>query len=463
MKPFLICLLAMAFVLGSCKKESFITSSDARLRTSEETVTFDTVFTSVGSVTRFFRIYNENDQKLRISSIRLAGGQASAFRINADGFPGPEVNDLEMEAGDSLYVFVSVHIDPAGGTLPFVVEDSISISYNGNTNWVQLEAWGQNANFLKARTLTGNVTWDNRLPYVILGGVKIDTNATLTIEQGARIYFHADAPMIVDGSLRVMGDKYDSTRVYFTGDRLDEPYKNFPGSWPGIYFRGSSRNNEMNFAVLANAFQGVVVEKPSLNANPKLVLNECIIDNIYDVGILGLQTSINARNCRVTNCGKNIILAYGGTYNFNHCTVASYSSSFILHKEPVMQLTNFVKEGNNFLTSDLNAVFRNSIFWAESGSVDDEVTVGKQGTTAFNVSFTNCLWRLKNTPANTTRTNVLTNTDPQFDTIDVQKRLYNFRLKPGSPAVNAGVATGVAFDLDGKARTTVPDIGAYEQ
>lgn len=459
MKPLLILVLFLA----ACKKESFITSGDAKLRTSEDKITFDTVFTSVGSITHFFRIYNENNQKLRISSVKLAGGQASAFKINADGFPGPEVSNLEMEAGDSLYVFVSVHINPSAGVLPFVVQDSVSITYNGKTDWVKLEAWGQNANFLRARKLTGNVTWNNHLPYVILDGLLVDTNATLTIQQGARIYLHADAPFIVDGTLKVMGEKFDSTRVRFTGDRLDEPYKDYPGSWPGIYFRGSSRDNELNFTNIVNAYQGIVVEKPSVNSNPKLRLNECIIDNVYDVGILAVQSSITARNCLISNCGKNIILAYGGVYDFNHCTVASFSNSFILHKEPVLQVTNFIKEGNNYLTHSLNATFRNSIFWGEEGSVDDEVVVLKQATNPFAVSFTNCLWRVKTNPANTVMSNIRQSVDPQFETIDTQKRIFDFKLKPGSPAINAGVATGVTFDLDGKARINTPDMGAYEK
>lgn len=463
MRSLIILLLASACLLAACKKESFITTPDARLRTSEETISFDTVFTSVGSVTQFFRIYNDNKQKLRISSIKLVGGQSSAFKINADGTPGPEVTNLEMEAGDSLYVFVSVHINPAGGTLPFVVQDSIGINYNGRTSWVQLEAWGQNANFLRSRKITGNVTWDNHLPYVILGGLVVDTTATLTIEKGTKIYLHADAPFVVDGTLKVMGEKFDSTIVVFTGDRLDDPYKDFPGSWPGIYFRGSSRDNQLNFVTIQNAYQGIVAEKPSVNGNPKLTLNECIIDNVYDVGIFGVQTSITARNCLVSNCGKNIILAYGGNYDFNHCTVASYSNNFILHKEPVLQVTNYIKDGNTIYTQSLNAVFRNCIFWAESGSVDDEVVVLKQATNPFNVSFMNCLWRVKNVPANTTRANIITNVDPMFEMADNQKRLYNFRLQAGSPAINAGVSTGVAFDLDGKARTNTPDLGAYEK
>src|SRR5207344_1994342 len=99
--------------------------------------------------------------------------------------------------------------------------DSIQIVYNDNDRFVQLESWGQNAHFLRNRTLTGNVTWKNDLPYVILGGLQIDTTASLTIDRGCRIYLHADAPIIVDGTLEVLGEKFDSTRVYFQGDRLD--------------------------------------------------------------------------------------------------------------------------------------------------------------------------------------------------------------------------------------------------
>jgi hypothetical protein len=260
-----------------------------------------------------------------------------------------------------------------------------------------------------------------------------------------------------------MGEHYDSTRVRFASDRLDVPYKDFPGSWPGIYFRGSSRDNVFNYANISNAYQGIVVEKPSVNGNPKLVLNGCIIENIYDVGILGLQTSIRATNCVVSNCGKNILLAYGGNYDFNHCTVAAYSNLFILHKEPVLQVANYIKDGSTVLTSNLAAVFRNCIFWAESGNVDDEVFVSKQGSTVFDVTFGNCLWKVKNVPANIMQSNIISNKDPLFETIDTQKGIYDFRLQTGSPAINAGIASGVTTDISGKTRTGIPDLGAYEK
>jgi hypothetical protein len=349
MKLFFYSFLLLICFFTACKKESFITSPDARLTISADTVRFDTVFTSTGSVTQAFKIINENNQQLRLNSVTLKGGAGSAFKINADGTPGPLINNIEIGANDSIYVFVNVRINPNAGNLPFVVQDSIEIAFNGNSRLVQLEAWGQNANFLRNQKIIGNVTWNSPLPYVILGGLQIDTTATLTIEKGTRIYLHADAPILVDGSLKVNGEKQDSARVYFQADRLDEPYKNFPGAWPGIYFRGRSRDNMLQYAVIKNAYQALVAEQASVNANPKLTIKQCIIDNTYGAAIYGVRTSITAENCLISNAaaeknqGSNLFLVYGGSYNFNHCTVVSYSNAYIPHVNPVATIANYVQ------------------------------------------------------------------------------------------------------------------------
>src|SRR5215831_9043177 len=248
MKYITVVLFIAGLLIISCKKDSFITGSNAALHTSDDTLHFDTVFTSVGSVTGSFIIYNDNGQKLRLDKVMLSGGAASFFKINVDGTVGPEADNVEIDANDSIYVFVSVKIDPSAADLPFVVQDSIGIQYNGNKKWVQLEAWGQNANFIRSSIITGNQTWTNNRPYVIVGGVQIDTTATLTIQKGCKVYLHADAPFIVDGTLLVNGEQYDSTRVIFRGDRLDDPYRDFPAGWPGIIFRGQRKNNILQYA-----------------------------------------------------------------------------------------------------------------------------------------------------------------------------------------------------------------------
>lgn len=462
MKAALLLTLSCCLLILSCRKESFITSPDARVNITADTLRYDTVFATVGSITQSFKIKNENDQKLRVSSVKLMGGAASAFKINVDGFIGPQVNDLEIAANDSVYVFVQVNINQSAATLPFIVRDSIEISYNGNKSLVQLEAWGQNAHFFRNKQILANETWNNDLPYVILGYLYIDTLQTLTINKGCRIYVHADAPIIVDGTLQVNGLKDTLDRVYFQGDRMDEPYKDYPAAWPGIYFLGSSINSVFNYAVIRNSYQSIGVQDPASNANPKVTLNQCVIDNSYDAGIVAINSSVRATNTLISNCGKNLVLVKGGNYQFTHCTAVTVSNNFIQHRDPVLTVSNFV----NNSSANLDAVFRNCIFWGENGLVDDEVVVVKNGNTTFNVTFDQVLWKVTNAPQNTTiiPPAPINNQAPIFDSINSSKNYYDFRLKTGSRGINDGINAGVTIDLDGKPRPVgLPDLGCFEK
>jgi hypothetical protein len=452
-----IVLLSAFASFFSCRKTSFIESPNAQLRTSSDTVRFDTVFTTTGSITQAFKIHNENNQKLRLSNVKLMGGNASTYKINVDGTPGTSFNNIEIEANDSIYVFVSVIVNPTAANLPFIVQDSILINFNGINRYVQLEAFGQNARFLRNTRVTKDSTWNNSLPIVILGGVTVDPNAVLTISKGTRIFFHADAPMIVDGTLRVTGERFDSTKVVFAGDRLDQYYRDFPGSWPGILFNRTSKNNVLTYAVLKNGYQGIIAINPSSTTTPKVTLNECIFDNIYDVGILSLNSSITARNCLIANCGNNIALG-GGDYNFTHCTVVSYANLYLDHKKPVLFLSR--------AGSPLKAVFKNSIFWGEGGAVDDEI-VADTSVRATDLTFDHILYKAKKDPVGTF-INSNKNAPPLFDSINTSKRYFDFHLKESSPARNKGTLVSlVPFDLDGKPRpgTTAnpPDLGCYEK
>ena len=450
--------------LTSCKKDSFITSQFAQVNITADTLKYDTVFTTTGSITRSFKIINDNNQKLRLGKVKLMGGATSAYKMNVNGSATSEVTNLDIEANDSIYIFVSVTINPNAANLPFIVSDSILISYNGNNRYVQLQAYGQNANFLRNQVLTGNVIWTNNLPYVILGSIRIDTTASLTIQAGCKIYSHATAPFIVDGTLIINGTK--ANNVTFTGDRLDADYKDLPASWPGIYFRGNSKNNVLTYAVVKNANQGIVTEKPSVNANPKVILHQCIVDNAFDAGLLCVNSSLQADNSLISNCGSNINITYGGVYNFTHCTVAAYSTNFLTHKNPALSVNNFAQQGAATLTADLNAVFRNNIFWGDGGIIENEITVNKQGANTFNVLFEKNLYRSVVDPPNSLLNGNIKNADPSFDSINVAKNIFDFRVTKNAvaPGINAGIATGFLKDLDDKNRNMgLPDIGCYEK
>ncbi|MES2772955.1 MAG: choice-of-anchor Q domain-containing protein [Bacteroidota bacterium] len=471
----LLSILVFSILFVSCKKETFITSGDARMTISADTLKFDTVFTTIGSVTQSFKIRNDNNQKLRISGIRLLGGASSSYQLNIDGQAVPAAADLELAANDSLYVFVKVTINPNTTNLPFIVRDSIKVDFNGNTKWVQLQAYGQNARFLKNQRIATNTTWNNQLPYVILGGVTVDTFATLTIDKGTRIYCNANAPIIVHGTLKVNGEKDTSNRVYFRGDRLDPDYKDLPGGWPGIIFTNPSKDNVLNYAVIKNAYQALVVSGGIANMTPKLILNECIIDNAYDIGLFAFNSFINSRNCLFSNCGNeanlgeggsNILVRGGGIYNFDYATIATFSNVFQLHKQPVVYLSN---SGGGTSTAPLTANFNNSIIYGEGGLADNELVTDKQATSfAYSVTLNNVLYRAKTDPANLNNpTGILKNTSPVFDTINTSRRTYDFRLRANeSPCINKGAAaTSILTDLDGTPRKkgVATDLGCYER
>ena len=450
-------------IFSSCQKDTFITSQNAQLSTSIDSLKYDTVFTSIGSITQSFKIINLNNQKLLLNTVKLMNGTSSSFKININGSPVTEINNTEIAANDSIYVFVTAKIDPTLSNMPFIVKDSILISFNGNKRYVQLEAHGQNANFLRNRIIKTNTIWTNKLPYIILGSLQIDTAASLIIEAGCRIFSHANSPFIVDGNLIVNGTKHQP--VIFTGDRMDADYKDLPYSWAGIYFRSSSHNNVLNFTTIKNAFQAVVAEKPSINTNPKLILHQCIIDNASDAGLLCVNSSAQVDNSLITNCGTNISLTYGGNYKLTNCTVAGYSNKFITHKKPVLFLSNTIVTGNP-INADLNAEFRNCIFWGDNGIVDNEVVVNKNGNNIYNVIFDHCLYKSSIDPSNSTITNCIKNVDPMFDNIDITKNLYDFHISGSNAAgVNKGIGgTGFVQDLEGNNRSVgITDIGCYEK
>ena len=120
----------LSLFLFSCNADDdFFDAPDASVETSKDTVTFDTVFTTLGSAYRTFKIYNPYDQPLSIDRIELSS--ESYFRMNVDGYSGRVVEDLEIAANDSAFVFVEVTVDPVNQSNPLVIYDSIAVDVNG--------------------------------------------------------------------------------------------------------------------------------------------------------------------------------------------------------------------------------------------------------------------------------------------------------------------------------------------
>src|SRR5690606_28614080 len=129
---------------SSCRKEQF---GNGNISFTIDTLTFDTVFTSLGSTTKYFKVFNTDNKAVKVSDIRLMRLVGNQFRINVDGVNGDQFSDIEIPAKDSIYVFVEVTVNPNDQSTPFVIVDDVVFTINDKVSTVHLQAFGQNAHF----------------------------------------------------------------------------------------------------------------------------------------------------------------------------------------------------------------------------------------------------------------------------------------------------------------------------
>jgi len=470
-------LLAATFSNG-CKKD--VINSDGALTFSEDTVLFDTVFTTVGSATRQFKIYNPSSQEVNISSIMLAGGQQSKYRVNIDGVPEIAFINIKIPGKDSLFVFVDVTLDPNNLSQPAIITDSILFNTNGNIQDVDLAAFGWDADFTYPTNyieglgsysfLDCNITWTSAEPHVIYGWAVVPEGCTLTIEAGTRVYSHKYSGIIVDegGTLIVNGTPENP--VVFASDRLDDYYEDQSGEWNSIWLYAGSVNNEIHGAIIKNGNIGIRVDSLKANSNPNLVVTNTIIENMAAVSLLSIEATIEAYNCVFGNAGQySVALTRGGHYDFLHCTIGNHWVHGV-RQTPALLLNNQVEDDGTIYTYDLNrAYFGNCIIW---GNNQTELGLDRNSSANFSFEFDYCVMRIDfNADEPIDVSNVsefhdnIYNDDPNF----VAPTENNFELDTLSSAMDAGdygittMSSYLDLDVIGTIRGSEPDIGAYER
>jgi hypothetical protein len=327
----------------SCDREEPYAGADIRLRTSLDTIRFDTVFTSIGSATRSIKIYNDEDRAISVSSISLTDG-GQFFRMNVDGVATAEAKNVIIQPLDSIYVFTEVTVDPdlPLSVSPFIIEEDLIINTGEKQLKVHLEAWGQNANYFPSKSSKGKINlvscnlqevlWDDPKPYVIYGVLAIDS-CTLVLPEGTHIYVHGgiakngtslynDGLLIFlkDGKIRAEGS-VDSP-VIVEGDRLESDFNEVAGQWAGIRIFAESTGNEIKHTIIKNSIVGVRVDSLA-----SLLMEESMIFNTTSSGLIGYNASIDVSNSLFYNNGGNgIQCVYGGQYNINYCTISNYDN-----------------------------------------------------------------------------------------------------------------------------------------
>jgi hypothetical protein len=463
----------LLFVLSSCKRDEKVdVSPSVKLNFSNDTIIFDTVFATIGSITQQLKVYNPSDNKIVISSIQLAEAESSRYSINVNGESGRQFSDVEIRGNDSLFVFAKVTINPNDQTNPFIVTDSIIFEINGNIQDVDMVAWGQNARYIlwdtdrpglpRYKIVAGegvDTAWTNDLPIVIYGYAVVDSTGSLTIQDGTKVHFHNGSGLWVykGGSLKVLGTRENP--VYFQGDRLENFYDDLPGQWDRIWINEGAVDNVIEYAVIRNGFIGLQLETLQEYMGNQLFLNNTIIENMSGAGILTRYYFVAAENCVIANCGQYALaLTLGGTYDFRHTTIGNYWRYGIRNSESVFLNNYFITQDNQVVAYPFFANFANSIIY---GNQRNELAI-EDSLADFIYTFDHCLLKTElNVATDTNFKSVIVNQDARF--VDY----FTNQLQPDSlsPAIGAGsveIANTVPEDINGNSRLERPDLGAYQ-
>ena len=460
----------------SCEKDNFTTNPLHTIEFSTDTITFDTLFTTIGSTTAKVMVYNHNSKAVRISTIALAQGGNSFFRINVDGAVNENnfFSNVEIPAHDSIYIFVEVTIDATDSDVPVLMEDEIVFLVNGIVKQIQLQAYGQEVEIFRDKIIWNDTLLTAKKPYLIYGNLIIDTARTLTLEAGTKFYFHHNANLIVYGNLRAEGTFEHP--ILMRGDRFDKinfetpiPYNVVAGQWGGIYLLGENGEHLLRHVKMNSGYVGIYLSNQNINSLPHLEINSCYIHNFLRYGLVIQNANVDVINTEISNTSSYCVYLNGGTHSFIHCTIVNYFNNSNI--QPVSRGSDPA-----FMIMTLNRVapmhtaIKNSVI---TGTLENEFSLVTRfldeykGTFSNNYirkyepldlpQFTNIRWYEKN--------------DTVFKNIyyDYKKNNYfNFEPDSISPIRDLGdytIATEYCpLDLNGNNRLAdgKPDAGAYE-
>lgn len=450
----------IAFTYSCGSKNKFVKSID-ELAFYDDSVIFDTVFTDVGSATEVFIVYNRGNENILLDEVFMAGRKASPYRLNFDGIAGTSHKDVEILAGDSLYGFIEVTIDPNDETMPFVVKDSVVFKSEDRQTDLKVISWGRNAIFHLEDTIVVDETWDISAPHLIYGELIVADGATLTISEGTEVFCHNRSRINIfpESRLNVLGTA--ESKVIFQGDRKEKRYEDLPGQWIGIHFHPGAEQSTIRHAIIKNGSVGVRSDLFLAPDKPTVFLENTTITTMNDVCVLGYTANIQAINCEFTNsCQYLVVGEFGGYYNFVYCTMGNFQKNCV-RTTPSFYMSNadYTDPDDVVTINDLSMNLFNTIIY---GSETEEIGFNQSGQGSFGIGMGNNLIRTELTDqfGLATLNNIL-NEDPKF----VQPGILDYTLDTLSAAIGkAVVLDGVKTDYFDKPRdATKPDIGAFER
>ncbi len=474
-------------ICNACNKESIFEGETANLSFSQDTLTFDTVFTTIGSATRFIKIFNPNTEDVILDQIYLEEGAASFFNLNINGISANSAENVKVLGRDSIYIFAEVTVNPDQdvSVSPFVIDENLVIQHKNETSHIVLEAWGQNANYFTGKEAAGDLPriftcdleeliFDDPKPYVFHGVLVIDS-CDIVLPAGTDIYVHGgiainDLGVYPDGRLLIGPNAKISARgtaeepVTFQADRLEMDFDDIPGQWVGLFLLAGSTGNNFTHTVIKNSVFGILADSAST-----VNLQQVEIANTSSSGIVGIHSQIIANNCLLYNNGGNSIqLSHGGFYSFTNTTI--YND---LNQQAAVYMNNYQCVDAQCieppLINGLNVSFINSIV---TGNDIDEIILddwneGEQDD-LFQYYFDHCLVKIEELLLpeqypNFLIENVGTKEIMDNDSIFLDRDIYDLRHDTMSIAIDKGIPVfQLPIDIRGLDRDALFDLGCYE-
>jgi len=471
----------------ACKNdfEDYSNNPNDLLVFSIDTLSFDIVLSTVNSPVRFFRVYNRNAKPLLISSVKLAEGANSNFKINVDGMAGSVFENVEILANDSMYVFVDVKPKENGENTPILFNDYVIFETNGVKQRVVLEAIGQDVNIWRGVVLSSDSVLNNQKPYLIYDSLVIGNGSTVEIGENTVFYMFNDAQLIVNGTVKMKGTI--EKPIVFRGSRTDKmlyiPYDLLPGQWGGIRISSESFGNELENVRIRNGKYGMFLDVSDDPSRNKLYMKNVVLTSVTGTLFQAVNCNIVAENCEFSNAKDFLLNIAGGLSRFIHCTIVNYYPSHsivglgdskykILHLSD--SISNFEGKGSYYYPV-LKADFYNSIIFGQNYSPDSVLIINKKHPDSENPFLENCLIpEMKSNNITTVNCVFQTKNSDLFiksNPVDIVNNIwypsFDFRLHKDSPAKNAAnseISSQIPFDMNGIYRLAddSPDIGTYE-
>ncbi len=451
-------MIAALTTMGTgCINDDFTTSSSDVLTFSTDTVAFDTVITAQSTPTKQFMVYNRSDKMVNISSISIAGKAKGKFYLNVDGVKGSEFHNIEIRGKDSIYVFVESNIDVTGADEPVETTDRIDFVTNGVTQSVVLTAWGQDVNIISGDTVKTDTHLGAGKPYLVYDTLVVAQGATLTIDPGVTLLFHAKAGMKVEGRLLAQGSQ--ERPIVLRGDRLDHVvgqinFDIMSGQWGGVQFGRHSYGNEMAYVEMRGSTLGVTVN-PDTCSQMALHIFNSVLHNSSSSVLTATNAWVEAEGTELSDAAGSVASFTGGKVRLTQCTLANYYlfdaiSGAILNLEPQDEAKTY---------KILEAQVDNCIIYGNTAELNNGDLTGtgimlrncllkSQGSDDAN--FISCVW----------------GGDPMFYT-EREKYIFDYRLRNKSEAIATGnrayCPDAARYDRYGQDRFAREglDLGAY--